>query len=164
MFYPVKYVGPSLHSDALEHSQHGEEEVVEVSDSSVGTVPPTPTLWAVNDALTAVTGKRTRHRVVLHVLIWKIIRFDQNMPRTSLNDDEIWLKKAVFRSGDKEAYDTATLKCGIKQKLVSNTNSTKDMWQVIQNRNLKFYFVHFCNFLKCFLYCVFKKMSSLLVH
>lgn len=70
-FYPVEDVSPSLHSDALEHGQHGKEEVVEVSDSPIGTVPPPPTLCAVNDALTTVTGKCTRHRVILHIIIWK---------------------------------------------------------------------------------------------
>eukprot|EP00064_Thunnus_orientalis_P020697 superscaffoldBa00005836_g20842 len=53
-------------------------------------------------------------------------------------------KKAAFRSGDKEAYNTARarLKAGIKEAKRKhqqrperdlNTNNTKDMWQVIQN-------------------------------
>ena len=71
LFYPVKYVGPSLHSDALEHGQHGKEEVVEVGDSPVGTVPPPPALGAVNGALTTMAGERTRHRVVLQIIIWQ---------------------------------------------------------------------------------------------
>lgn len=69
--YPVEDVGPPLHRDALEHRQHGEEEVVKVGDPSIGTVPPAPTLCAVDDTLTAVAGKGTRHRVVFYIVIWR---------------------------------------------------------------------------------------------
>ena len=37
--YPVEDVGPALHGDALEHSQHGEGEVVEIGDAVLGPVP-----------------------------------------------------------------------------------------------------------------------------
>ena len=35
----VEDVGPALHGDALEHSQHGEGEVVEIGDAVLGPIP-----------------------------------------------------------------------------------------------------------------------------
>ncbi len=75
--YPVQHVSPAFHSDALEHSQHGKEEVVKVGDSSVGTIPPSPTLWAVNVTLTTMASECTWYRVVLHKIIWKITKWNQ---------------------------------------------------------------------------------------
>ena len=37
--YPIEDVCPPFKSDTLEHSQHGEAEVVEVCDSEVWTLP-----------------------------------------------------------------------------------------------------------------------------
>ena len=67
--YPVEHVGPALHGDALEHRQHGEEKVVKVGDAVVGAVPPPFALRAVHHTVTAVTGKRTRQRVVIGVVL-----------------------------------------------------------------------------------------------
>lgn len=67
--HPVEDISPALHGDALEDCQHGEEEVVEVGDAAVGAVPPAAALGAVDDALAAVAGEGTWHRVVLHVVI-----------------------------------------------------------------------------------------------
>ena len=55
-----------------------------------------------------------------------------------------WTNKAAFRSGDKEAYKTTTarLKAAINEEKMRhqqrlerdhNTNSSKDLWQAIQN-------------------------------
>ena len=37
--HPVEYWSPALHRDALEHSQHGQDDVVEGGDSVVGSLP-----------------------------------------------------------------------------------------------------------------------------
>lgn len=37
--YPVENGRPAFHRDALEHSQHGEPDVVEAGDPEVGTLP-----------------------------------------------------------------------------------------------------------------------------
>ena len=34
--YVVEHVGPSLHGDALEDGEHGEQDVVELGDAVVG--------------------------------------------------------------------------------------------------------------------------------
>lgn len=47
--YPVENLRPSLHGDALEDGQHGEEDVVEGGDAVVGPLP----------ALLALGGGRT---------------------------------------------------------------------------------------------------------
>ena len=38
MTYPVEHVRPTLEGDALEDCQHGEDEIVEVRDTEVGTL------------------------------------------------------------------------------------------------------------------------------
>ena len=37
--HPVEYWSPALHRDALEHSQHGQDDVVEGGDAVVGSLP-----------------------------------------------------------------------------------------------------------------------------
>ena len=37
--HPVEYWGPALHGDALEHCQHGQDDVVEGGDAVVGSLP-----------------------------------------------------------------------------------------------------------------------------
>ena len=37
--HPVQYWGPALHGDALEHCQHGQDDVVEGGDAVVGSLP-----------------------------------------------------------------------------------------------------------------------------
>ena len=37
--HPVEYGCPSLHGDALEDGEHGEDDVVEAGDPLVGTLP-----------------------------------------------------------------------------------------------------------------------------
>lgn len=61
---PVQHVRPSLHSDTLEHCQHGKQEVVEVGDAAIGAVPAFSTLRIVQGAGTAVTVYCTGSRVV----------------------------------------------------------------------------------------------------
>ena len=48
--YPVEDVGPALHGDALEHSEHGEGEVVKVGDAVFGSVPA----WLAHRAILAL--------------------------------------------------------------------------------------------------------------
>lgn len=64
--YPVENICPTLHSDALEHRQHGEENVVEVCDAAIGALPLAPALSPVPDTKAAATGKCTRRRIVFH--------------------------------------------------------------------------------------------------
>lgn len=52
--HPVQHVRPALHGDALEHGQHGEQEVVEVGDAAVGALPAFSALGAVDGALAPV--------------------------------------------------------------------------------------------------------------
>lgn len=52
--HPVQHVRPTLHGDALEHRQHGKQEVVKVGDSVVWTLPAFPALGAVDGALAPV--------------------------------------------------------------------------------------------------------------
>ena len=37
--HPVEYWSPALHGHALEHRQHGQDDVVERGDAIVGTLP-----------------------------------------------------------------------------------------------------------------------------
>ena len=37
--HPVQYWGPALHGHALEHCQHGQDDVVEGGDAVVGSLP-----------------------------------------------------------------------------------------------------------------------------
>lgn len=64
--YPVEHICPSLHSDALKNCQHGKENVVKVCDPTIGTLPLAPALSPVGDTKTAVPGKRTGWRIILH--------------------------------------------------------------------------------------------------
>lgn len=57
--YPVKDVCPALHSDALKHREHGEEDVVKVCDAAVGTLPLAPALCPVPDTEASVPRKST---------------------------------------------------------------------------------------------------------
>ena len=41
--HPVENLCPALQSDTLEHSQHGQDEVVKVCDPKVGSDPILPT-------------------------------------------------------------------------------------------------------------------------
>lgn len=68
--YPVKNVCPTLHGDALEHRQHGEENVVEVGDAAVGALPLAPALRAVPHTEAPTAGKRTRRGVVFDHETW----------------------------------------------------------------------------------------------
>lgn len=63
--HPVEDVSPSLHGDALEDGEHGEEEVVKVGDAPIGALPATPALRVVLQAGAAVPRKSTRGGVVL---------------------------------------------------------------------------------------------------
>lgn len=67
--YPVQNISPSLHSNALENSKHGKEDVVEVRDAAVRAFPASPALSIVIHTETAITGKRTRCRIIFHVKI-----------------------------------------------------------------------------------------------
>lgn len=58
--YPVENICPTLHSDALENCQHGEENVVEVCDAAVGAFPFAPALSPIPPAKAPVPGKCTR--------------------------------------------------------------------------------------------------------
>lgn len=52
--YPVENVGPALHGDALEHSEHGKQKIVEVGDAVVGALPALPASCSIEQAMTAV--------------------------------------------------------------------------------------------------------------
>lgn len=56
-WYPVENVGPALHGDTLEHSQHGEENVVKVGDAAVRPLPLSPALRSVAHAEAAAAGE-----------------------------------------------------------------------------------------------------------
>lgn len=45
--HEVEHVGPSLHSDALEDGEHGEQDVVELGDAVVWSEPAASTQRAV---------------------------------------------------------------------------------------------------------------------
>lgn len=68
--YPVEYICPTLHSDALENCQHGKEDIVKVCDPSVGALPLAPALSPISDTEAAVPSKRTRCWVILHHETW----------------------------------------------------------------------------------------------
>lgn len=63
--YPVQHICPALHCDALEHRQHGEEEVVEVGDATIGSRPAAAALCLVQCAHTPRAGRCTGRRVLL---------------------------------------------------------------------------------------------------
>lgn len=64
--YPVQHICPTLHSDALENCQHGEENIVEICDAAIGTLPLAPALSPIVDTKAPAAGKSTRRRVILH--------------------------------------------------------------------------------------------------
>lgn len=68
--YPVENICPTLHSDALENCQHGEENVVEVCDAAVGAFPFAPALSPIPPAKAPVPGKCTRWRIIFQHEIW----------------------------------------------------------------------------------------------
>lgn len=68
--HPVEHVCPALHGDALKHRQHGEQEVVKISDAVVGTVPAFPALCAVDGALAPMSWDRTWSWFLLCYQIW----------------------------------------------------------------------------------------------
>lgn len=37
--YPVEYICPALHRDALKHGQHGKSEIVKVRNAVLGSLP-----------------------------------------------------------------------------------------------------------------------------
>lgn len=49
--HPIQHVGPTLHGDALKHCQHGKQEVVEVGNATVGSLPAFSALAAIDEAL-----------------------------------------------------------------------------------------------------------------
>ena len=49
--HPVENLHPSLKGDTLEHSEDGQDKVVKVGDSKVGTLP----VFSTNMAFTLVT-------------------------------------------------------------------------------------------------------------
>lgn len=51
---PVQHVGPALHGDALEDSQHGEQEVVKVGDAAIWSMPALSALGVVEGAGTTM--------------------------------------------------------------------------------------------------------------
>lgn len=55
VIYPVQHFRPAFHGDALEHSQHSEQEVVKVGDAIVGPLPAISTYAAINTAWTSIT-------------------------------------------------------------------------------------------------------------
>lgn len=70
-WYPVEDVGPALHSDTLEHSQHGKENVVKVGDAAIRPLPLAPALRSVAHAKAAAAGEGAGRRVVLHHETWR---------------------------------------------------------------------------------------------
>jgi len=54
VYYPVEDVGPALHGDALEHSEHGKQKVVEVGDAVVGALPALFARRTIEQAMAAV--------------------------------------------------------------------------------------------------------------
>ena len=65
--HPVEHISPPLHGDALEHGEHGKEDVVKVGDASVRTLPAFAAICVVADAETPVSRKCTRCGVVIHI-------------------------------------------------------------------------------------------------
>lgn len=63
--HPVEHVCPAFHGDALEDGQHGEEEVVEVGDASVGPCPAPAALGLVQGARTPGSRRCAGRRVLL---------------------------------------------------------------------------------------------------
>lgn len=53
--YPVEDVSPALHGDALEHSEHGKQKIVEVGDAIVGTLPALPANSTIEQAMTSMS-------------------------------------------------------------------------------------------------------------
>lgn len=64
--YPVENIRPTLHRDALENRQHGEENVVKVRDAAVGALPLAPALGAILSTEAPAAGERARRWIVLH--------------------------------------------------------------------------------------------------
>lgn len=88
--HPVEHVCPTLHSDALEHSQDGKEDVVEVGDSAVWPLPLAPALSSIVNTKASRPGESTRWRVVLHHKTWggeQKVR--QEQIRSTLNPPDI---------------------------------------------------------------------------
>ena len=64
--YPVENLSPALHGNALEHSEHGKQKIVEVGDAVVGALPALSANCAIEQAMTAVPWYRTRCGLFLH--------------------------------------------------------------------------------------------------
>lgn len=65
--HPVEHISPALHSNALEHSQHGKEDVVKVGDASIGSLPSSPTHGVVPHTESTVTSKSTWCWIIVHI-------------------------------------------------------------------------------------------------
>ena len=65
--YPVEHLRPALEGDALEHGDHGVEEVVEIGDAMIRAFPPdiAPKTVRTNE----ITAARSW---IVHDLVWKI--------------------------------------------------------------------------------------------
>ena len=93
--YPVEDLSPALESDALEDGQHGVEEVVEVGDAVVWSLPILPTLRAVG----AVVGAPTRDGLLHHLVRvdveaglvkdpWEELQPDDGVDKNDKDDEE----------------------------------------------------------------------------
>ncbi len=65
--YEVEHFCPSLHGDALEDGEHGEQDVVKLGDAVVGSEPATSTHCAVR---TQPGWKLCATRFFVHYLSW----------------------------------------------------------------------------------------------
>lgn len=69
-WYPVEDVCPTLHSDALENRQHGEEDVVKICDAAVRAFPLAAAFGPVADTETPAAGERAGRRVIFYHETW----------------------------------------------------------------------------------------------
>lgn len=162
--YPVKNIRPALHSDALEHGQHGKQKIVKVGDAIVGTLPALSAKRAVEQAVAAVPGHSARcgllfckvtwrHRVkwtksyqinsYLHSSRWRIPSFtlmmmDRKKRTSTLNGctaDRRWVLLLLsIYSGFKKPLTLSSTNCRFKSQAGSRTNRRDPLMVLVQHQ------------------------------
>ena len=98
--YPVKDLSPSLQRDALEDGQHGVEEIVEVGDPVVGSVPVLPALRSLGTLVGSSTWNGVFHHLIRVVVeagfmedAREELQADNGIDKNDKNDEECNVKE-----------------------------------------------------------------------
>lgn len=81
--YPVQYICPALHRDALKHRQHGKSKIVKVRNAVFGSLPACLALRAVLTLPPMCRLGGTGRRIILCRCILKERREKKEVKRTS---------------------------------------------------------------------------------